>query len=139
MLLPPFARERLYRYRYPGDPPGANCHFSALNFFEATMDPRLTNMAVCAEILQRDYAPAEDAPRLGDVVLLLAPDGEVVHTCNVVAGELVFSKNGIGEGQPWVITPLSRAIQTYAQERPVTVRHARRLHPAPAEPAPGLE
>lgn len=126
MLLPRFARERLYRYRHSYDPELSNCHYSSLNFFEDEPVLAFTNLSVCSEAIMKDYAPITGAMQLGDIVMFMRNSAEVVHTCNYVAGDLVFTKNGSAVGQPWRLARLPNLVKIYSVSEPITLRAVRR-------------
>lgn len=127
MLLPHFVRDRLYRYRNDTDPGGANCHYSSLNFFSKEPEDSYTNLASCSAAIDRDYADVTTNDRqLGDLVLLMNGENNVVHSCNFVASDIVFTKNGTARGQPWVLANLQQVVNYFNVEQPVTVRVMRR-------------
>lgn len=76
-LLPPFARQRLYAYpearASTGRSAGRECHWTALNFFNAQADDRYTDAAAVSEAYRNDY-PLVSTPRFGDLVLLVSDD-----------------------------------------------------------------
>jgi len=135
MLLPPFVKERIYRYRYPTDPQTANCHYSSLNFFAHEPNEALTNLITCAATIDRDYVPVEGNYQLGDVVMFMRNANTVIHTCNIVFDHLVFSKNGSAIGQPWVIVSIDHLKSLYGVDEPIKLVVFRRRDMA-AAPAP---
>ncbi len=129
-LMPDFVRDRMYRYRHEADPPAVNCHYSTMNFFTAYPDNCFTSLATCAQTIDRDYHMVTDGSRqFGDIVLLMSGEREVVHTCNIVAGNLVFTKNGNSQGQPWIIADLGELLDYFSADQPVTTHIARRNSP----------
>ncbi len=126
LLLPRFARDRLYRYRRDDDPVLANCHYSSVNFFFRTPNNAYTNLEVCSQKIDTDYQPVTDGSRqLGDIVMLMIGEHSVVHSCNIVAGDIVFTKNGTAQGQPWVLADLKQIVNYFSIEQPVTIRIVR--------------
>ncbi|MDX2269430.1 MAG: hypothetical protein NW208_15100 [Bryobacter sp.] len=112
-LLPPLARDLLYRYPKLalGDfyKPGLkNCFWTALNFFATTPNDRYLNPQLAIEDLKRDYYIVQDNYQLGDIVALADPDDTIYHTSVYLAQDLVFGKNGLSPLAPWTIVPLSR-------------------------------
>ncbi len=127
MLLPHFVGDRLYRYRNDTDPEGANCHYSSLNFFAHEPDSSYTNLSSCSATIDRDYADVPSGDRqLGDLVLLMSGARGVEHSCNFVASDIVFTKNGTARGQPWVLANLQQVVNYFSVEQPVTIRVMRR-------------
>ena len=114
-LLPPFARSRLYTFPMPaeeGDGRG-DCHWSALNFHHDPPDDRLMDAAYASERVRADYYPIGRPSRCGDLVFLLDGSGGVIHSAVHLADDLVFTKNGINVGQPWILMRMSRLLKVY--------------------------
>lgn len=126
MLLPGFARDRIYRYWHEGDPEFANCHYTAMNFLNEKADGRFTNLTVVAQALASDYVEVRQDFRLGDVVLLMKNEAEAIHSCNYVAGGIVFTHNGGSFAQPWMLTTLEALVDFYSYPDPVHVKVMRR-------------
>jgi hypothetical protein len=131
-LLPSFARN--YLYRYPklttGDlakPLLANCLWSALNFFRPSPDDRFLDVATAIATLRKDYYVVENSFRLGDIVALLDPEGNLFHVAVYLADDLVFTKNGASPVSPWIIMPLERLKAVYANRaaNPRVIYHRR--------------
>ena len=101
MLLPGFARDRIYRYWHEGDPEFASCHYTAFNFLNEKADGRFTNLTEVAKTLASDYIEVKQDFRLGDVILLMKNETEAIHSCNYVADGIVFTHNGGSFSQPW--------------------------------------
>lgn len=126
-LLPLFVRDRLYRYLRPEDPAFPSCHYTTMNFFNREPDARFTNLVVAAETLKRDYVEITGAPmKLGDVILLMRNTTDVIHSCNYIADDIVFSRNGGSVAQPWILTKLSPLVGLYSYPEPVRVKVMRR-------------
>lgn len=135
-LLPRYARDRLYTHPVPSTDPAArapDCFYSALNFFNDTPDERFHDPAVVSATLKRDYFPVEAPTRLGDLVLLVRPDGSVAHAANWVADGVVFTKNGGSFTQPWILMRLDELLATYRARLPagqaLEVKTLRRQRP----------
>ena len=113
-FLPEFARMRLYTYPPPratGDVSVRDCHWASLNFFNAVPDDG-RNGTTLGNILPLDYVPVQIPTHLGDVVLLF--NGErVVHSCVYIAGDIVFTKNGLGVGDPFVFEKMDDVAEHY--------------------------
>jgi len=126
MLLPGFARDRIYRYWHEGDPEFANCHYTAMNFLNEKADGRFTNLTEVAHTLERDYVEVTKDFRLGDVVLLMKNENDAIHSCNYVAGGMVFTHNGGSFAQPWMLATLAAVVDFYSYPDPVQVKVMRR-------------
>ena len=105
-FLPPFARERLYTYfesQPNGDEARRDCNWSTLNFFNVPPDNSVTTNVI--GILTQQYEVITCPTQLGDVMLLFHGE-RLVHSCTYIAGDIVFTKNGIGTGNPFVLEKL---------------------------------
>jgi hypothetical protein len=135
LLLPRFVRDHLYRYPSAIDPRVINCHYSSLNFFDPEPNAAYTNLIAAAAAIDRDYVPVTGARQLGDIALFMRGEREVIHSCNVVAGDIVFSKNGNSIGQPWILADLGELKEFYGVKSPVSIRFVRRRDLAAATAA----
>jgi hypothetical protein len=126
-LLPPFARQRLHQYPAAGDPGFSSCHYTAMNFFSTQPDLRFTNLTEVSQSLLRDYL---EVPRreyqLGDVILFDKKGVGIVHSCNYLAADLVFTKDGGSLIRPWRVARLGDLVDFYSYPKPVTLRFMRR-------------
>ena len=126
MLLPPFPRTRLFRYRHESDGALPNCHYSALNYFAIQPDQTLQDLATAAQRLLSDYTEITAAElRPGDLVLVRDDHGDVLHSCNYLCDDLVFTKNGGAMAQPWTIQHLGDVVGNFSCHRTVKVTYAR--------------
>ena len=126
MLLPGFARDRIYRYWHEGDPEFASCHYTAFNFLNEKADGRFTNLTEVAKTLASDYIEVKQDFRLGDVILLMKNESEAIHSCNYVADGIVFTHNGGSFSQPWMLTTLDALVDFYSYPDPVHIKVMRR-------------
>ena len=126
MLLPGFARDRIYRYWHEGDPEFASCHYTAFNFLNEKADGRFTNLTEVAKTLASDYIEVKQDFRLGDVILLMKNESEAIHSCNYVADGIVFTHHGGSFSQPWMLTTLDALVDFYSYPDPVHVKVMRR-------------
>lgn len=125
-LLPPFAKDHLYRYQNDTDPETPTCHYTSFNFFSTRPDDRFIDFPSCTELIVRDYVAVTNDFQLGDVAMLMSNTGEAVHSCTILADNLVFTKNGRGKGQPWMIQTIESLLTLYGVDGPVTVKVLRR-------------
>jgi hypothetical protein len=104
-LLPPFARVRLYTYPLPAQPedPAMDCHWTTMNFFNATPDNRFSNpQYTVAYLLSHCYKIAKPSA-YGDLIFFLNKDGNAIHSAVYLADDIVFTKNGNNAAQPWML------------------------------------
>lgn len=124
-LLPRFARIHLYTYPNPVMTPGApplNCHWSSLNFFRSTPDDSFATVEGATKGFLQNYYEIVGAPRLGDVLLFMAPSGGIIHSCVYIADDIVFTKNGISLSTPWLLMALSDVEAYYTSVGELKIR-----------------
>jgi len=119
-FLPAFARERLYTSPLPfqaGDVK-MDCHWSALNFFNATPDPRFQDNAYASTFIKERCYQIGKPSMCGDLVFLMDSKGQVIHSAVYIADDLVFTKNGVNFAQPWILMriPTLRGVFTFSEE-----------------------
>ena len=124
-LLPPFARDRLYTYPDPAElakHPRMDCHWSSLNFFRETPDDRYGDPYYAAQYLQQNYAMVPLAKcQYGDIILLVKPNNEAIHSAVYLADDIVFTKNGLSRSQPWILMRLKDMLATFPSESIIKV------------------
>lgn len=126
-LLPGFVRDRLYTYPRKSVEPFPDCHYTSANFFNAEPDEKYADMQKVRAAVMSDYGLVTGDFQLGDLILLRDERSEVVHSCNYVADDIVFTKNGTSRGRPWVLMHLQDVIDMYSVRGPVDLRVLRRL------------
>ena len=88
------------------------CFWASLNFFnDSPVDRPSTQLA---DILAKDYQAVHTPTQLGDLVFL-REGNTIVHGCVYLAGDLVFTKNGMGRGEPFVIEKLENIRSYYSR------------------------
>ena len=115
-LLPAFARQRLYIYPSPvlaQDGVRRDCHWTSLNFFSLVADNRFGDSTEATRHILANYYRTGETPRFGDLVLLLLPGGDCIHSAVYLAGGLAFTKNGDGLDQPWIIMDVDDLRELY--------------------------
>lgn len=117
-LLPSSARELLYTFPLPGGGPRPNCHWTTFNFFKENPDPPTADEQFWLQKLNTEYAPVQDAPRYGDILVLRKPDGDILHTCIYLADDIVYTKNGVSHWAPWQLTTLKDLLEYYSWDVP---------------------
>jgi hypothetical protein len=86
-------------------------------FIEAEPDDRFADDGI-AYLHEHFYEIAK--PSLyGDRIFLVDDEGRAVHSAVCIAGDVVFTKNGRGFGQPWMMTYLEDIVRMYASSEHV--------------------
>ena len=119
-FLPAFARERLYTFPMPtqaGDVK-MDCHWTAMNFFNAKPDPRFQDNDYASAYIKEHCYQIGKPSMCGDLVFLVNSKGQVIHSAVYIADDLVFTKNGINFAQPWILMriPNLRGVFTFSEE-----------------------
>lgn len=123
-LLPPTPRKLLHTYPSPsGEGLGddlPDCFWTSFAFFADTPPDR--HLDFVGHIFNERYELAEKPLQFGDLVLF-TKDGPTdwIHACNYIAGNLVFTKNGMSMGRPWTILPLNDVAQSYLSGQEITI------------------
>ena len=127
-FLPPFARERLYTFPFPSKPGDTkmDCHWTALNFFNATTDDRFQDTSYASTYVNENFYQIGAATKCGDLIFLRNSSGAIVHSAVHIAGDIVFTKNGINYAQPWILMRMKNLVQVYTGEKPPEVIFYRR-------------
>ncbi len=128
-LLPPVARALLYTYPLPVENPdlsARDCHWTSLNFFKATPDDGFLKPERVQQALKEDYFPYSGELALGDIAILITPEGEAIHSCVYVADGIVFTKNGSSPSVPWMLTQMADVVSFYSLKGPLELRYYRR-------------
>lgn len=127
-LLPPIARAHLYGT--PLTPENGeklpDCHWTALNFFNSKPDPRTADTKFATQYVMENYYEIGAPGIAGDLVFLLDGQGSVVHSATYLAGDLVYTKNGINVGQPWALMHIRDMVGCFSAIEPVRVAFFRK-------------
>ena len=114
LLFPQFARSRLYTYETNAQV--GDCHWTSFNFFREVPDDRFFgNRNVIEAMITREYDFVASPDCFGDVVLIMHNDG-VVHSCVHVAADIVYTKNGCGDSEPFILEKLENVVDLYEQQ-----------------------
>jgi len=120
-LLPPLPADDIYTYPFPSTKPEdmhKDCHWTALNFFRDTPDPRFSDPAVVHQTLLNDYYPVVSDPRYGDVLLLTKPDGTIIHSSVFIADNIVYTKNSANPRDPFILMTIPDMIDYFEAQVP---------------------
>jgi hypothetical protein len=114
-VLPPFARTRLYTFPEPTNPdsPVLNCHWSTLNFFRDPPDDRFAEEAYGIAYVHEHFYEIAKPSMYGDRIFLVDDEGGAVHSAVYIAADIVFTKNGRGFAQPWMMMYLEEMVRMY--------------------------
>jgi hypothetical protein len=128
-LLPPFARLRLYthgRVLAGTEKSRQNCFWTALNFFNEQPDAQFLNPENVVRALRTDYFEAEGERQFGDLVCLMDAKGLPAHICVYIVDDVVFTKEGIDNREPWVLMKIPDMLVDYASKTRLKVVTLRR-------------
>lgn len=115
-LLPPVAKKLLHTYAEPEQGVGTHlpdCHSTSFSFFSNSLPPRMLDSV--GAVANERYVRATKPWQFGDVILIKDADGNWVHACNYIAGEIVFTKNGQSLGRPWVLQTFNEVFASYME------------------------
>lgn len=126
-FLPPFARLRLYTYPMltPGQKP-YDCFYSGMNFFNETPDDRFLNSDYIQQVLHKQYYNVGTNYTFGDLLLLLEDGNKAIHMCVYIADNVVFTKNGAQDLQPWILMKIPDMLKIYQTDKPLQILAYRR-------------
>jgi hypothetical protein len=116
-LMPPHVRARIYTFPFTAPDEQLNCHWTAFNFFRTVPDPP-AGVRFWKNKLQTEYDQVSGPPRYGDVLLLLKPDGSLIHSCVYIADDIIYTKNGGSPFAPWQLTIMSDLLDFYSWDLP---------------------
>lgn len=126
-FLPTFARLRLYTY--PRVEPGKknpDCFYSSMNFFNEVPDERFHDPNYIQHVLNTQYSMVKTNFTFGDLLLILEGEDKAIHMCVYIADDVVFTKNGAQDLQPWILMKLSDMMKIYQGDKPVKILGYRR-------------
>lgn len=125
ILLPPFARLRLYTFPDPDADvieSKTDCFYTSLNFFKEHPDARFLDHNNTGQALQTDYTMIHgERPVLGDLVTLVNSAGSAFHICVYIADNIVYTKNGENYLQPWVLMRMDDMMAFYGGNEPIRI------------------
>jgi hypothetical protein len=117
-LLPPWPTARLYSFPFPTMGAQYDCLWTAFNFFKETPDLPTTDGSFWKRKLDSEYYPVTSDPRFGDMIMLVKPDGTIIHSCTFIADDVVYTKNGASATVPWALMTIPDLLEAYASELP---------------------
>lgn len=123
-ILPPLPAAQAYNYPITMNQQSGSillnfdCHWTSLSFFHDSSAPEPTNPAYFSKEIATNYAPVTDAPRLGDLLIMTTPEGEIIHTAVFIADDIFFTKNGSTAIYPWMFAKLPDLLKQYSFRAP---------------------
>jgi len=119
-LMPKFARDRLYTDPLPPQPGdlAMDCHWTAFNFTSETPDNRFNDPVFNVQYIQKNYYQISAPSQYGDILLLMNND-EIIHSAVFLADDLVFTKNGSGFRNPWIVMRIADVLALYPASPPL--------------------
>jgi len=120
-VLPPMARLRLYTTPRPEEVKGVkppDCHWTAQNFFRREPDPRMSDNQYASDYIKNNFTQISQPSQPGDLLLLLNPQGQVLHSATYLAGNIYFTKNGLNVVQPWVLMREKDLLPLFSKHEP---------------------
>ena len=127
-LLPPNPRKLLHTFPSantfirPSETP--DCFSTAFSFFGDDPPDRLLDSV--SYVFEERYEEVSPPLQFGDLIGIgMQSDGRTIHVCNHIAGNLVFTKNGISLARPWVISTLEDVTLRYRKRGPIKVSYSR--------------
>ncbi|MBI4869464.1 MAG: hypothetical protein HY816_21190 [Candidatus Wallbacteria bacterium] len=121
-LLPPLARDLMHAVPHDSAPTSTSARadasgtWTSLNFFLAVPDQRFLDPILASKELQSKYTPLERPKRLGDLIVFMDANNNIVHMATYLAQDLVFSRVGDASGYCWVITTLDSLVGRFQVE-----------------------
>lgn len=121
-LLPSFAKIRLYTYsKYQEGKKPYDCFYSAMNFFNNTPDDRFLDGDYIQQVLHSQYYNVGTNYTYGDLIMLIEEDNKAIHMCVYIADDVVFTKNGAQDLQPWILMKLPDMLKIYQTNKPLKI------------------
>lgn len=124
MLLPSIPRSLVYTYQQ--DSPATfdlDCNWTTYNFFLKEPDYTVDTADLRRDYLAANFESIAAPTEFGDVIAFLDEKFRVLHLCNYIAGDLVFTKNGYSVLQPWILMRLGD-LEDYFQSEFQTIQKA---------------
>ena len=116
-LLPPFARKYLYTFPSPARSqakPNDNCHWTSFNFFNEPSDDAFHDARRVEKAINEEYDVVTGSKHLGDVLLVMDSGDSILHSAVYIADDIVFTKTGGRENQPWILMKTDDMLPLYA-------------------------
>jgi len=116
-LLPPTPRKLLHTYPMAEMTLGEespDCFSTSVSFFSD--EPPTRYLDSIHHVVEERYERATKPWQFGDLLLMRNPDsGEMLHACNYLAADIVFTKNGSDRFRPWILSRIEEVMNTYLE------------------------
>ncbi len=127
-LLPPNPRKQLSTFPSPSEfmrhSETPDCFSTAFSFFGDDPPDRLFDSV--SYVFAERYEEASYPLQFGDLIeIKLQRDERTIHVCNHIAGNLVFTKNGISLARPWIISTLEEVTARYQRRGDIKISYHR--------------
>jgi hypothetical protein len=119
MILPNLPAAEIYDYPniienpLEGPPVNRDCAWTSFNFFRDEPDPNFGKMEYVMRELNTNYYPLTEAPHYGDLVLIVRPDGFIIHVAVYIADDIWFTKNGSNLDHPWMLSTATDVLKQF--------------------------
>jgi hypothetical protein len=127
-FFPQVARSRVYTFPRQETEGGLreDCFWTSMNFFNDLPDNRYFNPEETKTTLRTEFSLVKEEWRFGDLLMLVNEHNMAMHMCVYIADEVVFTKNGAHDLQPWVLMRYHNMLKLYPSDKPLSVRCYRR-------------
>ena len=116
-FFPQRMRDVLYTFPYPSlnpDDAKKDCHWTALNFFKEPPDPRYLDINYVKQTFMTDYYPVPSDLRYGDILELVRPNGDAIHSCVFIADDVVYTKNSAQPTEPFMLMRIPDMLDAFS-------------------------
>jgi hypothetical protein len=123
-FLPSFPRLRLYTYPRPEEPHSQTQDdiWTAMNFFKEKPDDRFFEERYAEGVLMTDYSRITSKERQFGDLLAFVSQNRIRRMSVYLADDFVFTKNGPGPFEPWLVKRMKDLITALQAERPFEIR-----------------
>jgi hypothetical protein len=91
-----------------------DCHWTTINFFNNEVDERYYVLPNLFWFFSKISKPVQDdSLKFGDIVTMFDNNENMTHSCTYIADNLVLTKNGMGNLNPFVLTYLDKTAPLY--------------------------
>ncbi|HON06661.1 MAG TPA: hypothetical protein PLW02_01025, partial [Verrucomicrobiota bacterium] len=89
--------------------------------FNRPPDDRFLDGDYIQQVLHSQYYNAGTNYIFGDLIMLIEEDNKAIHMCVYIADNVVFTKNGAQELQPWILMKLPDMLKIYQTNKPLKI------------------
>jgi hypothetical protein len=77
--------------------------------------------------LKTRYRPVGQSPVFGDLLVMIDSEGEAIHMAVFIAGDIVFTKNGMTPLQPWTLMHIEDMMTHFPTRTPARIYFVREV------------